>query len=237
MSTAVRRTSTALRCCFLLVALVALVGPRADGSSTEELQRSIHELGAKTFRERESAQRRLLEAGEQDYQAVLSQCLRAYSIAKDPEVRVRVREIMAALVDKFIFNRPRGFLGVALHPAAAIVDGEKRAGAISVQNVIADSAAQRAGVQIGDQILHVDNLGLPPDAPVGTFITYIQSKRPGDKVTLTIKKDAGVQAVDVQLGDMPEDVRARTYNQQRKEEFFENWLRTQLDSAESGGAR
>jgi C-terminal processing protease CtpA/Prc len=209
---------------------------QTGAASSPEIQQLVGKLGAKTFRERETAEQKLLKLGDDDHQAVLGQCLRAYAVSSDPEVKLRAREIMAKLVDKHLFNRPRGYVGLQIQAASVAGADGKQVRAIQANGVLADGSAQRAGMQAGDLILKLDQLDFADDASTHQFVNYIQSRQPGVTVTLTIQRDGANQTMELTLGELPAERRSEILTPSKGKAFFEDWLRTQLgeDAARAG---
>lgn len=83
------------------------------------------------------------------------------------------------------------YLGIAYGP------GDEGA---TVGQVIDGSAAERAGLRVGDVITAVD--GVPLVRP-GQLTRLIQAHQPGDKVTLTILRSKNEQTIVVTLGTAP----------------------------------
>ncbi len=86
----------------------------------------------------------------------------------------------------------KGYLGVQirLNP-----DGK----GILVMEVLADSAASKAGLKTKDVILKID--GTEPTS-LKEFIGLLDLKQPGDEVTLEIQRDGKEEKIKVTLGKM-----------------------------------
>jgi len=222
--------------CVGLLLAVSLTG-RAEVSPPAEIQRLVSELGAKTFRQRESAQKRLLTLSEQEWQTVLEQCLRAYATTTDPEIKLRAREVMAALVDKNIFNRPRAYLGVKISPASFVDKDGRVQRAIAINEVVPDSGAEQAGLRAGEQILRVDELDCTLMESTAGFVRYVQTKQPGDKVVVHLQRDGAKETIEVELKTMPVELRPDLRDPERKKEFFEDWLGSELDKRNQADTR
>jgi S1-C subfamily serine protease len=87
----------------------------------------------------------------------------------------------------------RGFLGIRLRRTA---HGPDSIG-IAVQDVVAGSPAERAGVRIGDVILAIDGeyVRTPED-----LTARVRAMRPGDEVDLTISRGPDILPVHATLG-------------------------------------
>jgi S1-C subfamily serine protease len=73
-----------------------------------------------------------------------------------------------------------------------------------VTEVIADSPAEAAGLQVGDVVVRVDGEPLGPEAGLADLI---QAHEPGDKVTLEVQSPDvdEIHRVEVTLGEHPDD--------------------------------
>jgi putative serine protease PepD len=83
------------------------------------------------------------------------------------------------------------FLGVGPQPAN---------GGVRVGSIQPGSAAAKAGVKSGDVITSVD--GKPTTSPSG-LRAVISGYKPGDKVTVTLKRNGATKSIDVTLGTRP----------------------------------
>jgi serine protease Do len=85
--------------------------------------------------------------------------------------------------------KDKPFLGVAL----GVTDEGLR-----ISGVVADTAADQAGLRVGDVIVALDGKQYPN---VEDFVDALQTKRPGDKVRLDYLRDGERSSMDVALGD------------------------------------
>lgn len=69
-----------------------------------------------------------------------------------------------------------------------------------ILEVVPDSPADKAGLQVGDLILEVDGQQVRPSRPL---IDILLSYRPGDRVTLTVERDGEKLEIPVTLGRAP----------------------------------
>jgi C-terminal processing protease CtpA/Prc len=194
----------------------------------KEIHRLIGELGAQEYAAREAAQKQLLQIGDQNYEAVLDLSVHTYAATKDPEVKDRLRSVMANLVGTKIFGRPRGYLGVQITPAAAVNGQAELVGGIAVVKAMEDGVATKAGIQAGDTILQIDDLDLVQTPSAAEFINRVQSKQPGEKVQLIIKHGENVTTNDLVLGELPKEIQSDLYGDEARKQFFKNWLGDKL---------
>ena len=201
--------------------------------AADDIRAVIGKLGADKFAEREAAQQQLLKLADTAHTNVLAACVSLYRQAQDPEVKTRLREIMETVVDKYLFRAPRGYLGVRLNRVNVrggqlVVQGMiVPPGGVWVSQVLDDGGAQKAGMQPNDVIIAVD--GKPCDSGPDGFIEYVQTKRPGEKLTLSVVRDAATNAVTAVLGELPDSEKERIYSKERGDEFFQRWLSEQTE--------
>ncbi len=90
----------------------------------------------------------------------------------------------------------RAFLGVSARTEADDENGEVGTGA-RIERVEPDSAAQDAGLQVGDVVTAVG------DRPITTsteLTAAVRSEAPGEEVTLTVRRGGETRSVEVTLG-------------------------------------
>ncbi len=69
-----------------------------------------------------------------------------------------------------------------------------------IMEVVPDTPADRAGLQVGDIILKVDGQRVRPSRPLPEILL---SYRPGDRVTLTVEREGEEIEIPVTLGRAP----------------------------------
>ena len=173
--------------------------PAFDPVRTQTL---IDQLGAPTFADREAATTELLEIGSPALE-LLSQNYRAKS---DWETRLRIQEIVEYVFfwDELFSRVP--FLGLKYqnirdhHQDHRVPTGQ---GGIPIRRVLAQSSAQRAGLQRNDLIVAVDGDPLPEDMTRNWFGQRVEEAAPGTRMTLTIYRGPDKNDVPVVLGVRP----------------------------------
>jgi len=102
----------------------------------------------------------------------------------------------------------RGFLGVALQHVdsdiAAAVGLEKVYGAL-VAEVVTDGPADKAGLESGDIILEVE--GTPVET-LGSFRNVIAFTKPGQEITLKIRRGSDEMSLTAVVGEHPDEDRS-----------------------------
>lgn len=216
-----------MRPVLLLLLSATLCGRAADpvpaAAPAPETLAAIRDLGAPSFRDRENAQKALLAQADKAHTPVLEACLRAASTNEDVEIQHRLEEVLLAVVDKKIYDAPKGFLGIRLMKETLLRNG-KEVHAILASEVLPNTGAAKAGVQTGDAIISCDGKPIPPDPTTVTFIQYIQSHPPGTTVKVEVLREEKVLPFDVVLGGRPAEARGFAFrSEQSLEEFFEQW--------------
>jgi len=99
--------------------------------------------------------------------------------------------------DKGDKKETKGFLGVKLRSE----EGSKE---IVIDMVLPDSPAEKGGLKADDLILKLDKEELKD---VRDFVDKIGAKKPGDEVTIRVKRDGAEKDVKVKLGEFPKSLK------------------------------
>ena len=97
----------------------------------------------------------------------------------------------------------RGFVGIQyapLTPRAAVALGLPPAAGIQISAVVPGSPAAQAGLRAGDVITKLNDQQIDQEHPLQSLLLRF---RPGDRVRLTILRDAATQTIDVTLAARP----------------------------------
>jgi S1-C subfamily serine protease len=100
-------------------------------------------------------------------------------------------------------------------------------GGVWISQVLDDGGAQKAGLQANDVVIALD--GKPCDSGPDGFIEYVQTKRPGEKLKLSVVRDTATNAITAVLGELPDSEKERIYSKERGDEFFQRWLAEQTE--------
>ena len=210
--------------------------------NVEDLQKIASGLASESFQIREKSQAALAKYARQYPGKVKEGLAPSYLDSVDAEVRYRLAEVIYdAVVDEMEHS---GFLGIIMLTSAITMDN-KLVPSIQVSQVLKDSAADRAGVRAGDQIIQVDDLtfdGVPrarqPGVVAGRFRTsaslelfkdYIGGRKKGTKVKLKLQRNVGgkprMMEVDVRLGRRTREL-MEDHERVEEERFFDQWLKS-----------
>ena len=213
----------------------------------EDLQKIASGLASESFQIRERSQAALAKYARQYPDKVKEGLAPSYLESVDAEVRYRLAEVIYdAVVDEMEHS---GFLGIIMMNSAITLEN-KMVPSIQVSQVLKNSAAARAGVRSGDQIIQVDDLTfdkvpspVKPGAIAGGFRTspslklfqdYIGGRKKGAKVKLKIQRNVTgkprVFEVDVRLGRRTRDLMLDE-ERLKEERFFDQWLQSRKAKA------
>lgn len=196
----------------------------------------IESLGHEDFKKRHAGQRELLMWGKEDLQGSIKVLYRIYREAENPEVRLRSREVLKALV---ILKQPlpgQGYLGIQMDTARWKDEEGMMRPAVLITEVRKGTAADLAKLKADDLITGLDEVQFDDLAPTRRLADYIKSKGPGDKIILKVKRGkehleltASLRrrpaALDeiVQWGVLP----VLPQETEMDEDYFQEWLKKQ----------
>ncbi len=169
---------------------------------TADIKHAISDLGHPDFGKRKQATRRLLQIGVRAF----AQLRDAYHTADDLEVRLRIESIVyQSYLDEHL-SAKNGFLGVRI--ASVFADLPRglippEGVGISIELVVANSAADRAGLKRGDVAIKLD--GEPIKGGQTAFRDAIRFRRRGETLRITVLRGRKVYEFEVILGGRPVD--------------------------------
>ncbi len=210
--------------------------PLSPARST--LSELIQQLGSPQYHERHQATERLKGMDR----SLTEELRRIMPTVRDHEVRLRIREIVEHLFYRDVMEEMGGFLGIQLSAVTASADPRLAGlteevpfeldGAVMIDGVVADTAAQRGGLRAGDLIIGLDGQSVKATrGDPSPFIERIKAKPPGTRVDLTIFRHPEVLNVTVLLGyrKLDPNVIAQHPNQlsaiKQAQQAFERWCR------------
>ena len=212
-----------------VTALSLLASAVLAGSPAEEVAR----LGDPSFRVREKASAALKVVAATNHTAVLEACIAGYASTDDVEILARLDEIMLPVVERKIYNRPKGFLGLRLESSAAVLNG-KAVPAIEAAMIVEGQAAEKAGVKMGDLILAMDGKAVTEDG-TSPFIAVIQEMEPGTTVRLEILRGENRVTIPVVLSERPPETFFVVPEREPIEDFFDNWKTKAVEARKAAG--
>jgi len=176
---------------------------RATG---DDLARLVSLLGDPVWAERESAESRLKLTSA----SVLARLDPLLAAASDPEVLKRLQRVYRHHVPQRLYagsSQREGFLGISMRPVPDAEEpmlGERQWG-VSVASVIADTAAEKAGLQVGDLITAMDGEPFVGDVNNSHFSARITELGEGGTVTLTVVRGGERLKVEARLTRRPSE--------------------------------
>ncbi len=165
----------------------------------ERVKTLVPRLGSRIWREREEAAAALKRMGPD----ICDPLGEAYRNERQFEVRVRIKAIASDLFVAKHFPARKGFLGVRLDivTAARAPRLGRNQAAILVERIIAGTAAERAGLRVGDLIISLN--GNPVTHDRNAFTAHVQSLVPGTRVEMEVIRGSQKGKVAAVLGGRP----------------------------------
>lgn len=191
----------------------------------------VEQLDAPQFEQRESASRALRNAALSQKDAIQASLVACYKNATSPEVRYRLYRVLLDLADGMRPDAKPGFLGIMMMDSQVTLPGGNSAKSIIVRQVVAGSAAARAGLKLMDHIIAVDGKPMeagatPADTASFRFSEYIRSKPAQAEVELEVysSRPGKVRKVIVTLGERPDQYQDQTYKRKLANDVVQGWL-------------
>lgn len=188
------------------VVTVLLLGIPCSGWSVEPPAEAIDGLGSAEFRKRELAQKELLEWGREHPELAKPDLLRRSRHSADPEVRERCMSVLRSLVTDEYQMEGEGFIGIALAMKDEVIElpgDPKPRHAIRVVEVREGSPGQRAGVQLNDLIVGLENEIWRDVEASPLFREKIKTMKPNTDAGLKILRNGDLIELKVKLGRRP----------------------------------
>lgn len=162
-------------------------------------------LDSEDFKERTKAQRELSQWALEKREAGQDWLFQEFETAAEPEVRIRLREVLKEVVVAEHQKGGPGYVGISMGDVEVAVPGEDgQKPGVSVTRVQPDTPASRAGLQAGDVVISVDRTRWKSDVAASfSFQQAIMKRKPGDTVQLEIVRGAELMKVPVTLAARP----------------------------------
>jgi predicted metalloprotease with PDZ domain len=204
-----------------------IAAPNKKEEATPPSEKTLSELtsmlGSNDFTTRESAQVELTQLAREFPDATLDPLLKEFHKATAPETRFRLRKVLYRARKAEYTKLPRGFVGIVMNPSVSRLPSGKTFSSVQVVNVVEDSAAQKFGLRLMDQIVSIDGRTFTSGSPTVEFASYISSKTFGDEVELTVQRNQEEKKIKMKLGKRPPEL-VDPRIEQRFDAEFENWL-------------
>lgn len=197
--------------------------------------RPLFNLKSEDFHKREEAQAELVAWARRQPEAAMDELFRQSRMADDPEVRERCLAILRELVNDEYLKEGEGYIGIRMRDEVAAVPGDpKPRGVIRVVEVVPNSAASHAGLQINDLIVGLNDLVWREGAASLPFSERIRQLKPNSNIELKVLRNGNLMDLNVKLGrrpiladnpfleDRPADLEAA--ERAAKDAHFRRWL-------------
>lgn len=152
-----------------------------------EVSHLVGQLGSEVYADRETAEKCLTALGK----AALAHLDPLLATTSDPEVVARLERVYKSHVPESAYRKESdtltpGFLGVRLEVKAADEDERLigRQWGVRIVEVVSGTAAEEAGLQVGDLIIKVDGETFEGDIAAAHFVRRIQRVGAGGKIRL-----------------------------------------------------
>jgi predicted metalloprotease with PDZ domain len=197
-----------------------------------EVRRLIGDLSAAKFAVRKAAQQQLLALSADAPQLVADESVKAYAAsAADPEVRMRLREILTVVVTERLLPKSPGYLGVNIDMAQTTGPKGEAVAAVLVTGVVGLSPADQGGLKQGDLLLAVDDFDIGKHPNLEAFIQHVRGRKPGEAMKVTLRRGAEFLNLEVKVGELPPAEYAGDPEKVKadRQALFEQWLRERVE--------
>ena len=162
-------------------------------------------LASEDFKERTKAQRERSQWEMERREAGQDWLYEEFEAAAEPEVRIRLKEVLKEVVVAEHQKDGPGYVGISMGDVEVAVPGEDgQKPGVSITRIQPDTPASRAGLQAGDVVISVDRTRWNSDVAASfSFQQAIMKRKPGDTVQLEILRGAELMKVPVTLAPRP----------------------------------
>lgn len=196
----------------------------------------LKDLESEDFKVRESAQADVLLWARKNPSLAVVELLRLSSNggSPSPEVRDRCMQVLRQLAEDEFAKEGEGYLGVRTGDLMVqIPENKADAWAVTMLEVLPDSAAAKCGLRVGDAIVELNGQRWQQEASK-LFSEQIRKLRPGTRVLLRVVRDGKLQNIRAELGRRPANADlfmpgmdpkvGDAMEQQAKDAHFQRWL-------------
>lgn len=231
-----RSLQSATWLCVPLVALVFLHIHAGIVHAAEPPAAALSELASEDFRTRESAQQKILEWARQSPGPAMDSLFRLSQESTEPEVRERCLSILRdVVIESEYLNQGEGYAGIRMQEELGQVPGDpKPRRLIRIIEVVAGSAAEKAGLRLNDLIAGLDGQIWHDEAASNAFTTKVRKLKPKTAIKLKILRDGKLMDVEVILGRRPpipdnrffdeRQIDVDTLERMARDAHFRRWL-------------
>ncbi|MFZ2654129.1 MAG: PDZ domain-containing protein [Victivallales bacterium] len=217
---------------FLSASVISFLLSAEDNKTAppdQQISSCIASLGSEEFKTREESQAKLQEIGKTQYDLVLKKSIDAYAGNKDPEVRLRLKNVLRTIVTEKNF-RKKGFIGISMSNSLVVLKiGDATYNPIEIVNVMPDLPADKNGFMTGDKILKVDDNACSMNFNSNGVVEYISAKKPGTRVTFLLQSGDNTVTKEVEITERP-DLPNEPSAEQQKDDFFTKWFKGNVAS-------
>lgn len=173
------------------------------------------DLLSESFAERQEAEKKLIDwAREKDSEKRAEELFRRYLVSEDPEEFRRLTDVLLAVhfekKKEIIPQTGPGFIGISMDPAqirqgffleqggniAPLPDFTK---GVFIREVIPGTPAEKAGLQVGDIIVSIDEESIAGGVPTEKLKQIVGGKPPGSKILLGVARGEESLKIEVTL--------------------------------------
>jgi len=193
-------------------------------------------LAAEDFKTRLDNQEKLLEwARSAPDTGRTDDLYNRYLNSEDPEIRTRCLNVLRKLVEDQYLKDGKGYVGIVMGVAMVPKeDGEGLVENLRIDSIVPEGPADQAGMKVGDLILRVNGKILATPNVMDSFKDLVQSKNPGEKVIIELKRAGQELKLTVTLGKLPAGADLRFFGEPQlpleeldknaREAYFQDWL-------------
>lgn len=232
--------------CLSLAGVILWMSPATVFGEGEFPSAALGSLASEDYKDRVQAQRDLIAWGLEKPGQAEDRLLKEFDATADPEVRLRLREALKeVIVAEYQKKEGQGYVGIQMDERNVVLPGENEPrGGVLVTRVNPDTPAMKAGLQVNDVIIGLNDFKWPagPGAREG-FAAEIRRHKPGERVNMEIFRGVEVKKIEMTLtarpmgleqaapflllpgapgNDLVEEL--KTLEKKAKDEYFERWL-------------